>query len=185
MNKVTSIVAVLAISISLASCAIYKPVPDGYTGPVAMLADSGFSEDGTKAQLFSLMEVDGNAVQSSFGASASASYGQGFALTTRIVSRPIPAKPMKVKLKGAHTTGAPIHAIFSQMSGTFFSVEGIADFDPVPGGDYVVKGTLKKNGSLVWIEDVRTGEAVTRKISGSEQPTSSEAQLGSMPDASR
>ncbi|MCK9389109.1 MAG: hypothetical protein M0Q22_12065 [Sulfuritalea sp.] len=165
MNCVLKIVASLAIALSLASCATYKPVPEGYTGPVAMLADSGFSEDGTKAQLFSLMEVDGNTVQSSFGASASASHGQGFALTTKIVSRPVPAKPMKVKLKGAHTTGAPIQAIFSQMSGTFFSVEGVADFDPAPGRDYVVKGILKKEGSLVWIEDARTGQPVTRKIS--------------------
>jgi len=164
MNSALKIVSSLAIGLSLASCATYKPVPEGYTGPVAMLSDSGFSEDGTKAQLFSLMEVDGNTVQSSFGASASASHGQGFALTTRIVSRPVPAKPMKVKLKGAHTTGAPIQAIFSQMSGTFFSVEGVADFEPVPGGDYVVKGTLKKEGSQVWIEDVRTGQPVTRKI---------------------
>ena len=134
------------------------------SGPVAMLSDSGFSEDGTKAQLFSLMEVDGNSVQSSFGASASASHGRGFALTTRIVSRPVPVKPMKVKLKGAHTTGAPIQAIFSQISGDFFSVEGVVDFDPAPGGDYVVKGILKKEGSLVWIEDARTNQPVTQKI---------------------
>lgn len=165
MNRIFNSIGFLAVCLSLASCATYNPVPEGYTGPVATLSDSGFSEDGTKAQLFSLMEVDGNTVQNSFGASARASQGQGFSLTTRIVSRPVPARPMKVKLKGAHTTGAPIQAIFSQMSGTFFSVEGIADFDPAPGGEYVVKGILKKDGALVWIEDSRTGQPVTRKIS--------------------
>lgn len=164
MDSVWKIFTSVVIGLSVVSCATYKPVPEGYAGPVAILSDSGFSENGMKAQLFSLMEVDGNSVKNSFGASASASYGQGVALTTSIVSRPIPAKPMKVRLKGAHTTGAPIQAILSQMAGTFFSVEGVADFDPAPGGEYVVKGILKKDGSEVWIEDARTGQPATRKI---------------------
>ncbi len=72
---------------------------------------------------------------------------------------------MKVKLRGSHATAAPIHAIFSQASGSFYSVEGVTDFTPVPGGNYVVKGELNKDGSSVWIEDVGTHRPVTQKVS--------------------
>ena len=71
---------------------------------------------------------------------------------------------MKLKLRGTHITGAPIHARFSQAAGTFFSVEGTVEFTPSPGGYYEVKGELKKEGSSVWIEDARTDERVTEKI---------------------
>lgn len=166
MDKTPGVFVSLAIALLLHGCATYKPVPEGYAGPVAIVSDSGFSEDGTKAQIFALIEVDGHTIQNSFGASASASYGQGFALTTRYVSRPVPATPMKVTLKGSHTTAAPIQAIFSQAAGTFFSVEGTVDFAPASGGNYVVKGELKKDGSSVWIQDANTGQPVTQKITG-------------------
>jgi len=152
------------VAISLAGCAAYQPVPPGYAGPVASISDSGFAEDGTKAQLFVLAEVEGNAVQNSFGASANASHGKVFSLTPRFVERQVPAKPMKVKLRASHTTGAPIQAIFSQAAGTFFSVEGVVDFSPKPDGQYIVNGELKKEGSSVWIEDYKTGQRVTEKV---------------------
>lgn len=164
MNRAFAVFVVIALL--LHGCATYKPVPEGYTGKVAVIADSGFTEGGTKAQIFALMEVDGNAIQNSFGASAGASQNQGFALRTRFVSRPVPATPMKVKIKGSHATGAPIHAIFSQAAGTFFSVVGVVDFTPAPGGSYIVKGQLRKEGSSVWIEDNATGKPVTQKITG-------------------
>ncbi|MCY1169937.1 MAG: hypothetical protein V4455_14985 [Pseudomonadota bacterium] len=150
--------------VTLFGCASYKPVPEGYAGPVAEVSDSGFSEDGSKAQLFVLSEVDGNRIANSFGASASASHGRGFALTTEIVQRQVPAKPMKVGLRASHTTAAPIQAIASQIAGTFFSVEGVVDFSPQPDGKYIIKGELKKEGSSVWIEDANTQQPVTDKI---------------------
>lgn len=110
------------------------------------------------------MEIDGNRIANSFGASASASHGQGFALTMAVIDREVPAKPMRVTIKASHTTAAPIHAIASQMAGTFFSVEGVVDFDPKPNTKYVVRGELKKEGSAVWIEDVMSGQVVTQKI---------------------
>jgi hypothetical protein len=153
-------------AVLLNGCASYKPVPDGYKGPVASISDSSISEGGTRAQIFALMDVNGNAIQNSFGASANASYGQGFALTTRVISRQVPAGPMKVKIKASHTTGAPIQAIFSQVAGSFFSVEGVVAFNPSPDGRYIVKGELKKEGSSVWIEDATTYQRVTDKVSG-------------------
>lgn len=159
-----AIVSTLLVAIGLTGCAMYQPVPSGYTGPVAIVSDSGFSENGAKAQLFALIEVDGHAIPNSFKASAGASYGSGFSLTTRIVERQVPAKPMRVKLRASHTTGAPIHALFSQAIGSFYSVEGVVDFSPQAHGKYVVKGELKKEGSSVWIEDTATQQPVTQKI---------------------
>lgn len=150
---------------SIAGCASYQPVPKDYTGPTASVADTGSSESSAKAQIFALMEVDGNRVSNAFGASASASYGKGALLTTVYPERQLPAKPMKVRIQGSHATGAPIHALASQMAGTFFSVDGVVDFSPKPNGRYAVKGELKKEKSSVWIEDTETGQPVTSVVS--------------------
>jgi hypothetical protein len=148
----------------LIGCATHKPVPKDYSGPIATIADSGLSEGSTKAQFFVLSEIDGNKIPTSVGASAGANSGQGFALKTNFVTRDVPAKPMKVKLLATHSTGAPIHAMFSQAIGTFFAVEGIVEFNPQPNGKYIVKGELKKEGSSVWIEDASTNQPVTEKV---------------------
>jgi hypothetical protein len=158
-------VTLLAV-LSLFACAAYKPVPDGYTGPVATIRDTGLKESGAKAQMFVLVEIDGHTIPNSLDESASASHGLGFFVRTMFTSRQVPARPMKLKLRGTHITGAPIHAIFSQAAGTFFSVEGTVEFTPSPGGYYEVKGELKKEGSSVWIEDSRTNQPVTQKITG-------------------
>ena len=156
----------LLVVLSLYACAAYKPVPDGYTGPVATIRDTGFAEGSTKAQMFVLVEIDGNTIPNSLHESANASRGLGFFQRTLFTSRQVPARPMKVKLRGTHITGAPIHALFSQAAGTFFSVEGTVEFTPSPGGYYEVKGELKKEGSSFWIEDGRTNQPVTQKIIG-------------------
>jgi hypothetical protein len=156
--------AAALVAASLVGCASYQPIPEGYKGPIATVSDSGFSEDGSKAQLFALVEIDGNHLANSFGATAQASSGQGFRLTTRIVDRQVPAAPMKVLLRGSHTTAAPIHAMMSQAAGTFFSVEGTVAFSPKPNGRYTVKGELKKESSSVWIEDTETNQPVTDKV---------------------
>lgn len=165
MNRTLKMTGCLLVALTLHGCATYKPVPEGYAGPVAVVADSGTPGDGKKSVIFAMMDVDGQGIDNSFRASAGASYGRGFALTTQFIGRPVPAnKTMKVRLKGSHITGAPIHAIASQIAGTFFSVEGVVDFTPVSGGNYIVKGELKKDASSVWIEDRATGLPVTEKI---------------------
>jgi hypothetical protein len=161
----TRFLALAFATFALVGCASYQPVPAGYTGPTATLRDSGFSEDSTKAQIFALVAIDGNRTPNAFGASANASHGRGASLTTVFTERAVQARPMKVTLSGSHATGMPIHAMASQMAGTFFSVEGTVDFAPQPGGRYVVKGELKKEKSAVWIEDEATGQPATAKVS--------------------
>ena len=131
---------------------------------MANVRDSGVSESKTKAQMFVLASVDGNPVQNSIGASASASFGMGAILRPTYISRKVPARQMKVTLRGTHVTGAPIHTMFLEATGKLLSVEGTVDFTPYSGGLFIVKGELKPTGSSVWIEDVSTGMPVTSKV---------------------
>ena len=162
--KLAPIAALISVSICASGCATFLPVPKDYTGPTAVLADSGLAEDGSKAQLFAAVEIDGNGIRNAFRASAEASQGRGNSLTPIFSDRHVKASPMRVTLRCSHATGAPIAAIASQMAGTFFSVEGVVDFNPVPNGVYVVKGELKKERSSCWIEDNATGKPVTTVI---------------------
>jgi hypothetical protein len=152
------------LSFVLLGCATYNPVPDNYTGPVATIADDIFSESGSQARMFAVVEVDGNVIANSFSESARASSGQGFRLSSRFVERAVPVKPVKLKLRASHATAAPIQAIFGQLAGDFYSVEGVVDFTAKPNGKYVVKGELKKEGSSVWIEDSDTGQPATKRV---------------------
>jgi hypothetical protein len=81
-----TLVATVAL-ILIAGCASYKPVPDGYAGPVASVADSGGLDAGQKAQLYVLSEVDGHKISESFSASQQASRGLGAGLITKFVTR--------------------------------------------------------------------------------------------------
>jgi hypothetical protein len=161
MKQIFSIFAI----ISLAGCvSLHEPAPAGYAGPTSQVADSGFLEDGRKAQLFVIQEVDSKTINNSIIETRRASQGHGFSLTPRYIARAVPATPMKAKLVGTHQTAAPIHEFASRAAGTFFSVEGIVDFVPIAGRNYAVKGELKKEGSSVWIEDVATNQPVTEKV---------------------
>lgn len=155
----------LSVATLLVGCATYQPVPKDYSGPTASVRDTGFSVDGTKAQMFAVVEVDGNRIMNAFWASQIASHNKGVMLTPEYPERQVQARPMKVTLVGSHAVGMPIHEIASRLAGTFFSVRGIVDFAPKPNGRYVVKGDLQKNKSRVWIEDLETGQAVTPEVS--------------------
>lgn len=156
---------VLALSLfALSGCATYQAVPTGFQGPVAYITDSVEPEDASKARIFAVTEIDGNRISNSFTESSQASAGRGFALTTLVTIRMVPLKPMKLTLRGSHATAAPIHAMASQLAGTFFSVEGVVDFEPKPETRYVVKGVLSKASSSVWIEEAETGLVVSKKL---------------------
>jgi hypothetical protein len=162
--KTKSTIALFSIVIAASGCATFEPVPKEYTGPTATLQDTGFSEDGSKAQFFAAVEVDGNRMMNAFWASANASQGRGNSLTTIYPTRKVKAAPMKVRLQCSHATGAPIAAIASQIAGTFFSVDGVVDFVPKPDGRYAVKGELKKEKSTCWIEDLEAGKPATTVV---------------------
>ncbi len=152
----------LILTALLVGCATnYDPVPAEYTGPTAVIRDSGLSEGLSKAQMFAVMEIDGKSVMNAFRAS----YGIGATLYTTYPERKVKPVPMKLTLRGSHATGTPIHAIASQVAGTFYSVDGVVEFEPKAGAIYVVNGKLTNEGSSVWIEDGATGQPVTAIIS--------------------
>jgi hypothetical protein len=115
----------------------------------------------TKGLLFFVEEIDGNRIDDSATATRRASTNTGFVVYPQALARSIPARKMRVKLVGRHIVGAPIHEITSRAIGTFFEVEGVVDFEPQTGGDYTVRGELKKDGSSVWIVNNATGMPVT------------------------
>lgn len=159
--------SVLLSTVVLASCAAYQPVPQGYVGPIATIRDTGgYVDHWTKGQIFSVTEVDGQRIMNSFWASDKASRGQGFTVNLELQDRLVPVKPMTVKLRGSHITGAPIHAIASKAAGTYFTVEGVVSFSPKADTLYLVKGELARGGSSVWIEEESTGTIVTEKVHG-------------------
>jgi hypothetical protein len=159
------LIACISLIVAITGCATYQPVPKDYTGPVAAVEDTGRPEDGTKSQIFALVQIDGQRIDNAFVASGRASSGRGFALTTVYSTRLVPIKPMKASLRASHTTAAPILAIASQLAGSFYSVEGEVDFTPEAGRKYLVKGELTKDKSSVWIEDAESGKPVTAVVS--------------------
>lgn len=153
----------------LAGCAAtYKPVPDGYTGPIAAIKDTAEDESSSKARLFYVESIDGNEIENASVATRRNSTNTGFRVFTRIVIRDIPIRPMKLKIVGTHVTGAPIHEIAARVAGTFFSVEGVLDFTPKEGVLYGVRGELKKDASRIWIENATTNEIVSEVISANK-----------------
>ena len=164
MKKILSTLLVATLA-SLTGCASYQPIPENYRGPIATVRDSGMAEDGSKAQIFALTEIDGHSIRDSFLTTRQASHGKGATIRLAVTERQIPAQPMKVKLRGSHATGAPIHEITSRAMGTFFDIEGVVDFAPQADKRYRVTGTLSKTDSAVWIEDEATRQPVTAKVS--------------------
>ena len=154
----------LAALLSLAGCATYKHVPDGYSGPVAQLLDSAYQLSGGKGELFYIESINGNAIQNAANATRRASYGRGFALTTMTESRSVKAEPMRLKLVGTNVTAAPVHEIASRAIGEFFTVSGEIEFTPQRGKAYRVIGKLTKESAEVWLEDFETNTPVTAKI---------------------
>jgi len=153
----------LFLTAVLSGCANYQPVPDDYAGPTATITDVSYRISSSTAQVFAVAEVDGQAIHNSIFATREAS-GYGFGLRTVIVERKVPAQPLTLKLIATHVGRAPIVDLFSQASGTFFSVEGVVTFTPEPGGSYIVRGGLLKEEKSVWLSDANSGKRVTEKI---------------------
>ncbi|TAG76110.1 MAG: hypothetical protein EAZ24_09455 [Burkholderiales bacterium] len=162
MRKIAIFLAFVTLVVG--GCATYKHVPDGYTGPVAQLGDSGMQLSGGKGELFYVESINGNQIENARNATGRASQGRGFSLTLQRVWRPVKIEPMKLKIVGTHVTAAPIHEIASRAIGEFFTVEGEVEFTPVVGKEYLVVGELTKAQASVWIQDQETKQPVTKKV---------------------
>ena len=141
------ILAVPAIMIS--GCAVYEPVPKGYTGDTATISDSYTNLQSTKAHYFVVEEIDDNYITNSWGKTRSDNYGRGMQFTPSVVTRKVIPKRQKFTLQGLvfFPTDAQV------LIGDDMEVKSELYFSPEAGKTYTVKGELSKTGSKVWLED--------------------------------
>jgi hypothetical protein len=150
---------VFLISICLTlvtACA--KTLPDNYSGPTAVVRDThanyvegGFFRD-EKVDLFVMQTMDGKLIDNGQVATARASFKSslGFALKPSSFERPVPIRPMTVGL-----AAIVVYAAGGQYGGSR-EPQTMATrklkFNPVAGETYVVRGTITRDTSSVWLE---------------------------------
>jgi hypothetical protein len=141
------------------------PVPIGYTGPLARIADTGAMVSGTKVHFFELQKIDGREVQSSSATTMRRNYGNGFDLNPVLESRDVPAGMCNLKLAGVTHVAADVLAF----GGKMYFVSGEVPVTLEAGKKYAVKGVLSKVYSAVWLED-EAGNVVSPKIEKGTRP---------------
>jgi len=139
-----------------------KPVPDGYTGPIATLKDSAKVARMDKCgDFFFLNQYNGKDADNGLQASARDNQGTGMIIAVvKEFSRPIPARAATFFIVGRTHCAAPI----MELTGTVLLVGGKVEFTPEPDGVYVIKGELTPDHSAVWIEDEKRGVQVSNKL---------------------
>jgi hypothetical protein len=110
-----------------------------------------------KAEIFSMVKVDGKPIDNAFSRTAAYSEGMGLGMSVQNDERRVPVKPMKVELLGLVYYPAPISTMFNPT----YETRQTAQFQPMAGQTYVVRGRLGKSGSSVWIETAG-GQRVTQ-----------------------
>ena len=75
--SMTKFAFLVAAALLLAACA-EKPVPEGYQGPLADVADTAVPVSGSSADVFYLSAVNGRTIDDSVRATATANAGRGF-----------------------------------------------------------------------------------------------------------
>lgn len=149
----------LACALVLASAAcVTPPIPENYSGPIAIIRDTAASESANRAQFFYLSEIDGRKVENVLMASRKANAGRGFSMSTVDFARDVPAKASTLLLEGRVAYGAPIQEIIN--SGTVYTVQKTLNFTPESNKAYVVKGVLSAERKEVWLEEVATGKRI-------------------------
>jgi len=150
---------VVAILISVTSCVSYQPLPEGYTGPTAMIVDTMDPISSTRAGFFQITAVDGRDVLSSSNSTQAASSGQGFMMSQRTESRLVPSGKVTLSLEGRISVAAPILAL----TGGMYSIKGEVDVELESEMAYYVRGFLSNDYTTVWLED-NQGNVVSEKL---------------------
>lgn len=163
MRRPTSALALIVAVVSIAGCATptYKPVPDGYAGPTATLADSGVQVAKLEAHLYAAEQIDGRTVANAITATRDKTRGRGMVMNMEVPSRKVPAGApiaVKVRARAQYTPG------LAELTGSPREVVGTLTFTPEPDGVYAVNGQIGEASSSVWIEDRRTDQRVTDPI---------------------
>lgn len=157
---VGSLFAVIFTVAVISGCATNNPIPDGYTGPRAMIKDSVMVHSSSKADFFYVEAVGGQNIENSRIKTRQVNQGRGMFMAPVVLGREIPARPITLKLVGRTEYGAPILALTNAV----YQVKGDVQFEPEANKSYMVKGELGENYSAVWLEDVATSAVVGKKI---------------------
>jgi hypothetical protein len=162
MKKIVRTLAALSSLVILTSCASLAPaLPEGYTGPTAVLKDSAKLYTASKADMFYALMINGDKVDNTLFATRAANAGRGRYMTVKKFERKVAAGvPLKLNLNARTHYAAPIMALTS----TVYAVEGDVSFTPEAGKTYVVRGQLGETYSAVWVEEETTKEVVGQKI---------------------
>jgi hypothetical protein len=150
--------ALILAGAALQGCATNKPIPDGYTGPLATISDSAVAENSRRSRFFYLAEIDGRPVWDSRSGSKAANYGRGMNLTPGTLSREVPAQHVVLKLEGRVAYGAPILEIVN--AATMYAADRTIEVDLEPSVTYAVVGQLTADVKDVWLMRVDTHERV-------------------------
>src|SRR6267143_6046593 len=125
--------------ILLSGCATFAPsVPEGYSGPVAIIKDSVKPLSQSKADFFYVSEIDGRRIEDSRVKTLKLNQGRGFNMTPSVMERNVPAQRATFTLVGRTEYAAPILAL----TNTVYQVTGKVTFSPETYRSYVVRGEL-------------------------------------------
>jgi hypothetical protein len=151
-NMIKQIVSMTLIA-SLTSCVSTYQLPDGYSGPTAVIKDSATKTGTTKAEAFKVTKIDG---QYDGHSPMATPRGGGMVVSLKESMRTVPAgKPITLTISGSNIYAADGAAMADMLSGNAAkAVSGNVVLTPKPNAVYDVKGIVGKNSSSVWIEDV-------------------------------
>jgi hypothetical protein len=152
-------VLLFALGALLAACTS-NPVPEGYRGPTARVADSWVGRGDHSADFFYVAAIDGRQIQNDLSFTEGANYGNGFSLTPFSYDRNVPAQAAAFTIVGRTHYAAPL----LEMVNRVYEVRGEVHFAPEPNHSYIVTGKLGDGYSAVWIEDATTGQPVTARV---------------------
>jgi hypothetical protein len=151
----------LALATLLSSCAQTPSFTEAdLSGPTAVFHDTSEDHDGRKATVYYISKVDGQRIKNVASIAGTESQGRGFNLTIGEYHRVLPAREMRLTIEAHVITGAPIHAIFGHLSGSFRTAGRTVVFTPAADGKYRIRGDLKSENTDVWIENLATSEKI-------------------------
>jgi hypothetical protein len=142
---------------ALAGCAA-PSVPEGYDGPRAIIADSTQQRAWIGVDYFMLRAIDDRQIRDSMDSSIG--YGSRPIVSSAAIRREVPSQPASFTIAGVTRYATALE----ELRNPAYSIIGMVQFTPEPDGQYVVRGELGEGRQAVWIEDVRTGAVMDRKI---------------------
>lgn len=151
-------------SVVLAGCKT-TTMPEGYTGQIGYISDSSVAYNTQKADFFVLDEIDGHSVRNSIAVTRLENQGRGMHMKPVTIGHEVPIGEHRIRLLGMTHYAAPILAF----SNPEYEVAGEISLFIEEDGEYVVKGVLTPDYSAIWIEDMRTGKAVSPKVKATNE----------------